>query len=257
MHATYLSHEVLNWHPEAQGSSVEDEHQWKRPYEIWSHAEAVLANATTEFLRVDVITTLKRAIDHRVRLLNDLYSFKSIPIREKPTETLNLLEFLGIVRPLMLRRLLDIRNAVEHEDASPPSHDDCSTFLEFTWYFLKSTDRLSQSVLIDFNLRPPQDEDYYWLNVTLGPEENWIPKIWGWITPDMISQLPSDHGLVVNIESTETRTELAARLKGSSGAVKRNETGRGKHPDDICIRGEVRGNADALLELVKMYFIVT
>jgi len=255
MNTMYLTSEILDWGGDSQSYSGNDEQLWKRAYEIWSHAEHVLSNPTSDFLRVDAITTLKRSIDHRVRALNNLYSFRSIPIKNKPSEILNLLEFAGIVRPLMLQRLLDIRNAVEHEDMSPPDTEACQMFLEFTWYFLKSTDRLVQLVLDDFGLRPLNDDNtYYWLNVRSGPKHNWLPKLTGWVTPEMLSTDPKDKWLAINVEKTETRKELTARLKGTSAAVKKGDRGRGKNPDDIFIHAEVRGPSDALIKLLRMYF---
>jgi len=90
-----------------------------RAYEIWNHAEQILKGAISDFQLVDVITTLKRSIDQRIRTLNEIYSFDAIPLKNKPADILSLLESLDIVRPLMFRNLLEIRNAVEHEDARP------------------------------------------------------------------------------------------------------------------------------------------
>jgi hypothetical protein len=248
----YLTPEVLEWKAEAEGSSIPDQSLWKRAYKIWAHAEQVLSCPTTEFQRVDAITTLKRASDHRVRLLNDFYSLRNISIKGKPSEILYLLEFVGIIRPLMLQKLIDIRNAVEHEDASPPSHEDCQVFLEFMWYFLRSTDKLTQYVLEDIGLRPfGEDENYYWLTVSSGPEHNWVPKLFGWVKPDMLSNEPKDNWLVLNVERTETREELIERLRDE---VKEGETGRGKYLDDVCLHVEVRGPTDALVKLLKIYF---
>lgn len=254
MNNLWLTPEILEWRVEPQGFSFANNNGWKRPYDIWAHAEQVLNYPTTEFLRVDAITTMKRAIDHRVRMLNNLYSLKTIPIRDKPSEILNLLEFVGIVRPLMLQKLLDIRNAVEHEDATPPDHDSCQIFLEFTWYFLRSTDRTAQQVSSDFGLFPPNDEDYYWLSVYSGPEHDWVPKLRGWITSDMLSNESKKEWIVLNVVKTETRAELAARLKVSGDPVKDGEEGRGKHPNDRFISAEVRGPSQVLIQLLKTYF---
>jgi hypothetical protein len=47
----------------------------------------------------------------------------------------------------MLKRLIDIRNIVEHQDSSPPSTDECQMFADLVWYFLRSTDELVKSFL--------------------------------------------------------------------------------------------------------------
>ena len=65
----WLNPDVLEWQGIAQGSSVFTTEAWKRPYQIWSHAEQTLNKPTTESERTDAILTLRRAIDRRVRLL--------------------------------------------------------------------------------------------------------------------------------------------------------------------------------------------
>src|SRR5258706_16070804 len=138
---------VFNWDPMVESSSDYTSTAWKRSYELWSHAEQILSKPTTEFERANLIMNLRRAVDRRVRLLDQRYSFRSIPIKDKPSDVLALLEFVGAVRPRMLQKLIEIRNAVEHEDADPPDHETCEVFLEFTWYFLKSTDLITQRVV--------------------------------------------------------------------------------------------------------------
>jgi len=255
MDRKWLTSEILGWRVNAQGFTLPSENLWKRAYEIWNHAEQVLSRPTSEFLRVDVIATLRRAIDNRVRLLNSLYSFRSIPIKEKPSEILSMLEFAGVIRPLMLQKLIDIRNAVEHEDASPPNIEACQVFLEFTWYFLRSTDRLAQQVLRDFSLRPlDEDEDYYWMEVNSGPDNDWLPKLRGWLPASMLSDEPKSSWLVLQVEKIETRADAAERLKDSPSSILEGDSGRGKNPDDVYLFAEVRGPSDALISLLKMYF---
>jgi len=252
----WLSPEILNWQAEIGGALILNESLWKRAHEIWFHAEQVLSSSTTEFQRVDVITTLKRAVDQRVRMLNDLYSFRSIPIRDKPSDTLNLLEFVGVLRPLMLQKLIDIRNTVEHEDAAPPDQEACQVFCELTWYFLRSTDRLTRLVVKDLELRPPDEDPNYWLTLHAGPEYNWVPKLWGWITPNLISDVPKEHWMASLVGKIETREEAFARFKESGAESSLDEEGRGRNPDDMFISAEIRGPSDALTRLVKIYFAV-
>ncbi|MDI6767615.1 MAG: hypothetical protein QME52_12410 [Bacteroidota bacterium] len=67
-----------------------------------------------------------------------------------------------------------IRNEIEHQDAAAPSKDRCEEFLEFTWYFLRSTDKLSTNVLNTFTFEAEGDSDSpYWINVTTGPDNEW------------------------------------------------------------------------------------
>ncbi len=52
--------------------------QWFRAYEIWEHADLILQQTCNEFRLIDAATTLKRAVDHRLRLLDKLYKFKTL-----------------------------------------------------------------------------------------------------------------------------------------------------------------------------------
>ncbi len=200
-HDMWLSPEILEWRVLESGSTVFDETLRARAHEIWGHAEQVLSHPTSAPLRVDAITTLKRAIAHRVRLLENLYSLRSIPLKDKPSDTLKLLEFLGVVRPLMLDKLIAIRNAVEHDDAPPPDIETCQVFLEFAWYFLRSTDSMARVVVDSVELKPSNEDEDYWLNVESGLGHNWIPKLTGWLTPEMLSTQPKDQWLALKVEN--------------------------------------------------------
>jgi len=133
----WLSPEVLEWQALTVGGVPPAKDLRSRSYEMLAHAEGLLHDPTSNLSLVDVITTLRRAVDRRVRALQTVYSLRTIPIRDKPTDSLLLLEFFGIIRSRMFQKLVDIRNAVEHEDAIPPDLETCKDFAEFTWYFLR------------------------------------------------------------------------------------------------------------------------
>jgi hypothetical protein len=113
-----------------------------RPHEIHQHARDRLAGDPNDFDRVDAIMALRRAVGQRVRMLNDIYQLRELPIGTKPRGDLELLSCFGIVRPFMLRRLIDIRNIVEYQDSSPPPVEECLMFADLVWYFLRSTDEV-------------------------------------------------------------------------------------------------------------------
>jgi len=127
----WLSPKILEWESYVDSWVGLEDESWRRAYSISSHAEYLLEQSSTELFRVDAITTLNRAVDHRIRLLDEIYEFRRIPIRAKPVGNLMLLNYFGIVRSKMVQRLIEIRNAVEHQDADPPSEADCFDFLEF------------------------------------------------------------------------------------------------------------------------------
>jgi hypothetical protein len=115
-----------------------------RLYEVHQHACDRLANNPDGFDRVDAIMALRRAVGRRVKELKEIYQLRELPTGVKPKGDLELLEYFGIIRPFMLRRLIDIRNFVEHQDSDPPSPDECRMFADLVWYFLRSTDGLAK-----------------------------------------------------------------------------------------------------------------
>ena len=88
----WLSPQIFEWDAAMDGYKGFNNESWHRSYEIWSHAKHLLETPSTAFTRIDAITTLKRAIDHRLRLLDDIYKFRRIPIKDKPSEYLDLLK---------------------------------------------------------------------------------------------------------------------------------------------------------------------
>ncbi|MET7820047.1 hypothetical protein [Micromonospora zamorensis] len=138
----WIPAKFLDWNYETYSTQPLNPAALDRAYLIWEHANDRLDAPCTEFDRVDVITTLKRAVTQRVGALKKAYGFHQFSIRNKPKRDLDLLHRLGLIRPVMLRSLIEIRNTLEHEDAAPPDYEACRTLVEFVWYFLKSTDPL-------------------------------------------------------------------------------------------------------------------
>jgi hypothetical protein len=252
----WLSPEVLQW-PNFSGGGAEPHVSLRsRSYEIWNHAEQRLREASSDLQLVDVITTLKRSVDHRMRVLDGIYSFDSIPIKGKPSELLSLLEFLEIVRPLMFRNLLEIRNAVEHEDAPPPDKKTSQVLLEFVWYFLRSTDRMLQLVSDQIGFHPADsNEGDYWLEVGYGPSKDWNPKLRGFVPRDLVSTQAVDDWIFLASASKETNSEVIERFKARGDAeLVDYHLSKGRRLDDIHVEGDIRGSQGSIVSLTKIYF---
>lgn len=250
--SVWLSPEVLQWQSYGQGGKQPDISIRARAYEIWKHAEDLLRHAASDLQLVDVITTMKRAIDHRIRALDKAYAFRTIPIKDKPAELLDLLEFLEIIRPLMFRKLVEIRNAVEHEDATPPHYDTCQLFLEFAWYFLRSTDRMLAVISDSIQLFVLDEDDEYWLDLEYGPDKTWNPQVRGYVRSDLISTQPTADWIVLKSTRIETRAQIIKRLKADgNSAWKSHEK---SNLDDIFLQADVRGPQDVIVSLTKLYF---
>ena len=126
-----------------------------RLYETHQHACGRLAGDPNKDERIDAMTAFRRIVARRVKALIDTYQLRQLATGAKPKYDLELLEYFGIIRPFMLRRLIEIRNILEHEESDPPPVDECLMFADLVWYFLRSTDGLTkvQSDMVIF--RPP------------------------------------------------------------------------------------------------------
>jgi hypothetical protein len=136
-----LSSEILDWYFGSDSSSGLDFELSYRAHEIWRHAREKLNGEPSEFDKIDAVCALKRAVNHRLKTLSAAYCFDYLPYAGKK-KTIEKFQYYGIIRPSLLKELLAIRNKIEHEDAPPPNIESCNRYLDFVWYFLKSTDSL-------------------------------------------------------------------------------------------------------------------
>jgi hypothetical protein len=92
------------------------------------------------------------------------------------------------------------------------------------------------------------EEADYWFDIDNGPSRRWVPNIAGWLTPDLLSARPADHWFAVKVEHIETREDLIGREKDAI-----NDRGRGRNPEDIYLRGEIRGPSEPLKNLTRLF----
>lgn len=244
MKRLWLSSEILEWVAISDSADYLSDHNWRRAYQIWTHAEQTLQNHDDEFHRVDAVSSLKRSMSHRVQLLKSIYQFDKIPIGESPRRTIEQLAFWGIVRPTMLVKLIDIRNAVEHEDAAPPEGDRCRELLDFVWYFLRSTDVMVAKLLDTFSLED-QDTDYS-LSLETGPQREWKVTCNGWVHESMLSEASVNDWIEVEVHEKETPEEFRTHLP--AGAHFDRQAG------DTFINGLVCGSLSHIRKFVGLYF---
>ena len=174
MNTIWIDPEILSWNRYVSTWSTAHAGREKRSYAHWNHAERLIRNGCDELSRGDVVAALKRAVSFRAELIHEIWRLKSIPLPDAPGNMLERMAHYGIIRPRQLRRLIDIRNAVEHEDSPPPDAEACENFLDVVWYFLRSTDALITKTTDSVYLTPndPSIEDF---RGTLqgGPEHDW------------------------------------------------------------------------------------
>lgn len=247
-----LSMEVLSWTASRLSSLVAEDSDWKTPYRYWKHAEHLLTYPNNEHFRIDCIGNLKRAIDHRLKRLASLYQFKKIPDPTKPSQLLDILGHFGIARPAMLREISKLRNLLEHQYESPPPQNRCLELVELAWYFLRSTDLLSTSVLEILFLRPDINdaEGDAWIEVTYGPKTNWKCSLRGQVPENFLGD-GSNAGLPLVLKRCQTAKEITTTAieNASVPMPARRET-------DVYFIGEVSGKPEAFAALTSLYFSV-
>ena len=246
----WLNPEFLQWPYFSGGGSEPPFSIHKRAYEKWSHADTRLRQVVSNLDLVDVIAALKRAIEQRMRILDRIYSFKAIPVKDKPRDLLDVLGFFDVVRPMMFRALTEIRNSLEHEDVDPPDSATCGMYLDLTWYFLRSTNGMLKVVTNEINFYPQNEENGLWVSFQYGPACGWNPTLSGWVKSEFISNAPVDGWLRITVESLTTREH---HLKKQSARIKGDPVERGS-PSDLYISGDVRGPQDLIVQLTKLYF---
>jgi hypothetical protein len=249
-----LPFDVLSWSATRETSSLAEDPDWKKPYQYWKHADHLLTHEGDEHYRIDCIANLKRAVDHRLKRLNSLYQFKKISDPRKPSELLETLGYLGIARPAMLLEISALRNFLEHQYKAPPSTTRCQEFVEFIWYFLRSTDALSTSVVDTFvlDLDGENGDGAFWLAVTYGPSVNWACSVRGWIPAEFANET-SGGDVTLNLKNVESREQFSAKRAGLAELVPPPPN---RSATDIYLSGEVVGGPEAFSKLTEIYFSI-
>ncbi|WP_284205527.1 hypothetical protein [Psychromonas marina] len=112
----YLSIEFLDWpYGEHEATGV-DFDKFNRGHEIWRHAKSRLDGNPNEFEIIDCITSLKRAVNSRIKTIAKEYDFSSLPNIRSKKQTLEKYQDYGIIRSSFLKELFELRNLLEHED---------------------------------------------------------------------------------------------------------------------------------------------
>ncbi|MCW3044931.1 MAG: hypothetical protein JWL57_3089 [Actinobacteria bacterium] len=226
----------LAWKPTVEGTTRDSGEGWKSiPYDELAHAEDLLGSEGTDRRRGDAVAALRRAVRHRVEILKKVYELRRIPIADKPRDDIELLQYLGIIRPLMLRTLVEVRDSFEHEYLPPPSRERCRELAEIVWYFLRSTERLVHAVPVEFALSPDGDTgNIQECVIKTGPMHDWNLTI------------------SVNVDQTELSSSLVSewmRVILDDDLALELEI-----PGWIWFQGQVRGPASCIRALIRLYF---
>ena len=190
----------------------------------------------TEDDLTDCIGSLRRCLTQRNRFFEESYNLRETLEIGNRKHYLELLADLNVVRPTLLKDLLNVRNEIEYNDASPPGIEESKRMTDIVWYFLRSTDPLLKTQRTHIELRKLDDqgeETPYFSTLYIDYSPEFEAKLSGWVTPDLISDTEvADH---VAIE-----TEIFHTREGHWGS----ENHLDKNPDDIWLVGQLAPSTD-------------
>jgi hypothetical protein len=253
----WISETFLEWTPFIETYRTRPSSEWRRPYEHWQHAEILLSGQASEFHRIDIVTTLKRAVDLRLKALNDTYSFGHIPL-EMPPDRLGELSYLGIIRPLLIGQLIEMRNRIEHQDVEPPTMAYCSQLVDVVWYFLRSTEGLLRQVILDAMLDRSggNRDEHHHVRLRWEPPKDMALRIEGWLPFQWVQEQRRDSWIEVSAEEYSRASEHFTNPVPSDDrtleeARKRHER---RDPRDVYLRGGLGGSTETLRRVYQVMF---
>lgn len=212
----WIKADFLDWPTTIDSAESLDSSNWQRAYEIWNHASTKINYSATEMDKVDAITTLKRCVNQRLKQFEIVYKIRQY-LNQKNGPYLKLLEKLGLVRPLLLLYLMEIRNEIEHDDKKPPKLERCFELLDVVWYFLKSTDALmkQRTSTVEFQQKRASSDDEespYWVTIDVDIKRNWKLTACGWIPEEYVSMVNESDCLELMVDVFKNSKEQEPKL---------------------------------------------
>lgn len=243
----YISPDVLCWRAMPGGGIVLPERDKRRAYEHLRRAEHFLSLPNNnEADLADSLSNLRRALTHRIQVLDQVYRLR-IPLdagEKKPF--LELLAQIGAVRPTLLKALLEARNAVEYNDRRPPSKKRCQELADSVWYFLRSTDTLVTVQRSDIELTPPEDgnlPEVYHAGFRIIYSRRFRVEFSGWFPEELVS-FKEKSWWAVEAEDYGTKVE-----RWGTSPLHQD-----KKASDIWVRGVILNDPKTVCSVLAMAF---
>lgn len=189
-------------------------------YKLIDHAYELMRHDGELYLS-DVISNLRKAVNYRVSVLFenlgiDKLKFNGLGKQRK----LEKLGELDIVKPLLINKLLSIRNGIEYDGNSPPSKAECEELTDIVWYFYRSTDRYCNVEPDDFLIDHGNGKDY--LQLVFDFKEHKTLQLSGHLSPQYFSENADCKGLKLyeyNIREIESLAVIARPIQRFSANV--------------------------------------
>jgi len=190
----------------AYGNLWNDHHRdWKNQHVIWAHAEKLLSQpGASQQDRELAVIQLQRAVEHRDKLLDEVYGFEQIP-GKKGRNKYDIMTDLAIIRPNLKKPLRDLRNSLVHQiTASPLSADQCALLSDAAWYYIKVTDHIArqsaEEIVVEHTLGAKSAAS---LSLTV-KKRDWIVNVNdGHTHPDFLQEHAAPDSLTVRMTKCE------------------------------------------------------
>lgn len=239
----WLDSQVFHWYGRVESSSYAPPELFFKSYELWNHARDLIDAYDDEFHLADAITNLKRSLHCRQKLIEDLYCLRQIALPTSPKGSLEYLETFGLVRPLMLKELVEIRNHIEHHNARPPDRKRCAELLDITWYFLKSTDaftRLQHQSAAYLDLDEDGRESQYGFSVTVDFKNGRDLQFSGWLPCEAVSDSSAPGWVPLKVKVRHTKEHWKGEPHHGN-----------KLPSDVWVSGILEAGNDVKLLIFR------
>lgn len=185
----YLHPSAIQWVCSADSYTNSADSRIRRSYDTLKYASSLIDGDVNEFKLSDAIMNLKRAVNVRLKLLDELYKFSHVSFLKK-FGALERLESVGLARPFLIRQLFELRNDIEHNDAPPPVVNRVRELMDVVWYFLKSTDSAVAIHSRTLMFRVPggnDDANDPWFAIEAFTGESKRIEVSGWFAAPIIS----------------------------------------------------------------------
>lgn len=235
-----ITSEIFSWKSIKDRGTYENQEGWDTPYKYLDLAQHIALEHTNPFQLIDLISNLNRSIDHRLKKLSHDYALKKLNHLHIPKDTLGKLEKLKIIRPTMLEAINSIRNRIEHSFHAPPPLARCQELIDFTWYFLKSTDDIcrliAESYTLNHNYIPGMDSNL-WIEFTISPLIDW---------KDIKARGVIESSLLSATEDVSIDCEIFDKLENQE---------KGQTEQRFYFSGNYTAKNTATLKVIQTYFI--
>lgn len=248
----FISNVVFTWEPHVESLSDTGD-DWEHAYSYFRHSEKLLSGAPEKHSLIDVISNLKRAVDYRITRISTTYKIKKTPIYTSKKTIWDILYELEVIKPVMLTKLLEIRNAVEHKFSDPPTQARCIELAEFVWYFLRSTDSLAKQVSDGPFLQESYDSPFN-IYYNGNPENEWVSNITALLPKKLTSLTPKADYFEVSEPTVQSGSDYKLALSKFRASISKMFNRFGD--DDLIITGKLK---DRNIELwfLRLYFRTT